>query len=64
MLPFVVRIDIVADIEAARRLLGFSPQISLDEGLARFCAWAATQPAYQDGLDRATAELRAKGLGN
>jgi dTDP-L-rhamnose 4-epimerase len=53
-----------ADIEAAKRLLGFSPRISLDEGLGRFCAWAATQPTYQDGLDKATAELRAKGLGN
>ena len=53
-----------ADIEAARRLLGFTPQISLDEGLRRFCEWAAGQPAYQDGLDRATEELRAKGLGS
>jgi len=53
-----------ADMEAADRLLGFRPQISLDEGLKRFCAWAASEPAYRDGLDRATAELRAKGLAN
>jgi dTDP-L-rhamnose 4-epimerase len=53
-----------ADIAAAREILGWEPKVGLDEGLARFCAWAASQPTYEDGLDRATAELRAKGLAN
>ena len=53
-----------ADITAARELLGYEPQVSLDEGLQRFCAWAGGEPVYEDGLDRATAELRAKGLSN
>jgi len=53
-----------ADISAARELLGYAPSVSLDEGLARFCAWAASQPEYEDRLDQATAELRAKGLAN
>jgi len=51
-----------ADISAAERHLGYRPTITLDEGLSRFCAWAAEQPTYEDGLDRATAELRAKRL--
>ncbi len=53
-----------ADISAAREGLGFTPQIDLPTGLGRFCAWAAGQPVYQDGLDAATAELKAKGLAN
>ena len=51
-----------ADIARARELLDFVPQVSLEAGLARFCAWAATQPVYGDRLDQATAELRRKGL--
>lgn len=53
-----------ADITAARELLNYSPRVDLPVGLARFCAWAAEQPAYQDRLDHATEELRAKGLAN
>jgi dTDP-L-rhamnose 4-epimerase len=53
----------VADISAAERLLGYAPKVSLEAGLKRFCAWAVSQPAYQDRLDQATAELRARGLG-
>lgn len=51
-----------ADVSELQRLLGFIPQISLEAGLARFCAWARTQPAYQDRLDEATRELRRKGM--
>ena len=51
-----------ADIGRARALLGYEPQISLGDGLARFCGWAAEQPVYVDQLDQATAELKARGL--
>ena len=51
-----------ADIAEARRLLGFEPQVSLADGLARFCTWAASQPTYEDRLDAAMAELRARKL--
>lgn len=51
-----------AEIDRARNLLGFVPQIGLAEGLKRFCAWAASEPVYADRLDKATAELEAKGL--
>jgi dTDP-L-rhamnose 4-epimerase len=53
-----------ADIERARRLLGYTPRVSLAEGLERFCKWAAGEPVYSDRLDQATAELKAKGLAN
>jgi dTDP-L-rhamnose 4-epimerase len=53
-----------ADISAARRILGFEPSLTLVQGLERFCAWAATQPVYEDRLDQATAELRTTGLAN
>lgn len=53
-----------ADISRARALLGFTPQVSLADGLARFCGWAESEPVYADGLDKATAELKAKGLAN
>lgn len=51
-----------ADNSEARRLLGFTPKVSLDDGLRRFCDWAGTQPAYEDRLDAAMAELRARKL--
>ena len=53
-----------ADIVRARDFLGFEPKVGLANGLRRFCTWAAEQPAYDDRLDQATAELRAKGLTN
>lgn len=53
-----------ADVEKARALLGFEPQISLEEGLGRFTAWASAQPAHEDLLDKATKELRNRGLTN
>ena len=51
-----------ADIGNAKSKLGVEPQVSLADGLKRFCDWAATQPEYADKLDAATEELRKKGL--
>lgn len=53
-----------ADLGAARRLLGFTPQVSLAQGLRQFTAWAAGQPVHEDRLAQATEELRKKGLAN
>ncbi len=53
-----------ADLAAAGHLLGYSPKVSLSEGLGRFCAWASTQPVHEDRLDQATVELRKHGLAN
>lgn len=41
---------------------GFVPQISLEDGMRRFCDWVATQPIPEDLLDKANAELRARNL--
>lgn len=51
-----------ADLTEAQRLIGFRPKVGLDEGLRRFCDWAWSQPAYEDRLDAAMAELRARKL--
>jgi dTDP-L-rhamnose 4-epimerase len=51
-----------ADLTAARQAIGFEPKVSLRDGLTRFTAWASTQPAYEDRLDAAMAELQARKL--
>src|SRR4051812_13728330 len=50
-----------ADIALARRILGFDPQISLDEGLDELVTWLEGQVA-EDRVDQARAELSARGL--
>jgi dTDP-L-rhamnose 4-epimerase len=51
-----------ADIAAARRIIGFEPRIGIEEGLRRFASWVQEEPLPEDGLDRAAAELKARGL--
>jgi dTDP-L-rhamnose 4-epimerase len=50
-----------ADISRARDLLGFEPQVSLQEGMRELEEWLRTQTA-DDRVDVATAELVARGL--
>jgi dTDP-L-rhamnose 4-epimerase len=50
-----------ADISRARDLLGFEPQVSLGAGMAELGGWLETQTA-DDRVERATAELTARGL--
>ena len=51
-----------ADLGRLRSVLGITPQITLLQGLTRFCEWAHGQPVQVDRLDAATEELRKKGL--
>ncbi len=51
----------IAALEASRRELGYTPQVTLTEGLREFLAWAETQPAM-DGYERSVAELVRHGL--
>lgn len=51
-----------ADVEKAKRLLGFSPRIAFADGLARFTEWAQEQAVEQDSYDRSLEEMRARGL--
>jgi dTDP-L-rhamnose 4-epimerase len=51
-----------ADLTAIRACLQFAPEVSLDVGLTRFVEWVKTQPVEPDRLEKATAELVARGL--
>lgn len=51
-----------ADIERARSVIGFVPKVDLAQGLKRFTVWASGEPVHEDLLDKATAELRKRGL--
>lgn len=49
------------DISKAQSLLGFSPEISLEEGMEELVEWVARQNA-EDHVDQAKQELTEKGL--
>lgn len=51
----------VADISKTRKLLGYEPSVSLEEGLAELLDWLADQEA-EDHVESANAELSSKGL--
>ena len=52
-----------ADITLARERLGYSPRVSLEEGMAELIEWARTSPdGAVDLFDRALSELEQKGL--
>lgn len=51
-----------ADIGKARRLLGFAPGVDFDSGLTRFCAWAKSMGARDNGYEDSLREMKAKGL--
>jgi dTDP-L-rhamnose 4-epimerase len=51
----------LADISAARRDLGFTPQVALADGVAELTTWLAGQVA-RDRTPEAHAELTARGL--
>jgi dTDP-L-rhamnose 4-epimerase len=50
-----------ANIARLEQLSG-SPVISLDDGIRRFAAWVEAQPTPPDLLEKANAELKARGL--
>jgi dTDP-L-rhamnose 4-epimerase len=50
-----------ADIGLARRVLGYEPQVTLEEGLSELTEWLTGQ-APVDRVDQARAELSARGL--
>ena len=51
----------VADIERARRMLGSTPRVRLEQGIADLASWAGGEKA-DDRVGQARAELEAKGL--
>jgi dTDP-L-rhamnose 4-epimerase len=50
-----------ADIGKAQRILGYAPQVQLEDGLVELSSWLASQPAV-DRVAQASAELNARGL--
>jgi dTDP-L-rhamnose 4-epimerase len=50
-----------ADITLAKDLLGFQPQVELDDGLVELAGWLEGQVAV-DSVEAATSELTARGL--
>jgi dTDP-L-rhamnose 4-epimerase len=50
-----------ADITKARKLLGFNPSVSLEDGLTELTEWIITQEA-NDGFELAGKELERRGL--
>ncbi len=50
-----------SDIAKARELLGYEPQVRLDDGMAELASWLAGQAAV-DRVAQASAELNARGL--
>jgi len=54
--------DNFADIEAARKLLSFTPKIDFATGIRRFAAWVDGQAVHADTYEQSIAEMKAKGL--
>src|SRR5207237_9920486 len=50
-----------ADVTLAREVLGYEPQVDLDEGIAELAAWLEGRPA-EDRVDDAARELTRRGL--
>ena len=50
-----------ADISKARRVLGYAPKVTFEDGLAEIAEWLEGQTAI-DRVDTATAELSRRGL--
>jgi len=50
-----------ADISLARKVLGYEPQVTLEEGLSELVIWVEGQTAV-DRVEEASAELSARGL--
>ena len=51
-----------ADLTRVSNSLGFTPEISIKEGLKQFVEWVLTQPLPEDGLDMANKELKKRGM--
>lgn len=52
----------LADLTQARALLGYVPQWSFRDGLAKFLAWADQGKTNTEGYERSLEELRERGL--
>lgn len=51
-----------ADLTKVRRVLGFEPSVSIDEGLRRFVDWVKSEQVQADRYEQSLEELKSKGL--
>ena len=51
-----------ADIRLIQSLYGFSPKVSIEQGLANFVDWVKQQDIVSDNYENSIAELKEKGL--
>lgn len=51
-----------ADISKANELLGFTPKISLQDGLNDFCKWVKNQSTDNSGYEKSLSEMEQSGL--
>ena len=52
----------VADIEKAKKILGFKPQISLKDGLDLFCSWVKEQEIGNNKYESSLIEMEKTGM--
>ncbi len=53
--------SLISDISRIRTI-GYEPQTSIEQGIARYVAWIKTQGSVEDYFSKAEAGLRAKGI--
>lgn len=51
-----------ADISAARKILGFEPRWSFNDGIERFCKWVDSQEVSEDRYEQSLNEMKNKNL--
>lgn len=51
-----------ADLSKAKRLLGFSPKVTFNEGIKLFTAWVEKQDVQKDSYDSSIAEMKKRGM--
>ena len=51
-----------ADISKIKKLLGFSPKVSFDDGLKQFVDWVKNQEVNTDNYEQSLNEMKDKGL--
>lgn len=51
-----------ADITLAKKILGFEPKVSFDEGIKRFTEWVNQQELQKDNYEASLEEMKQKGL--
>ena len=51
-----------ADISRIKKLLGFSPKVSFEDGLKQFVEWVKKQEVNSDNYEQSINEMKDKGL--